>query len=122
MMPQEGFDGFYFVLGDKRHRHIFLPLLYLEVIFVAINLLVAWLVFSLIRGGLSAADQQLVEAAHRAAPERVDALIHGLEEPSAAKAEPSAQLGRKKERRRRRDPKYRGPERRDGHDRRNERH
>ncbi len=122
MMPQEGFDGFYFVLGDKRHRHIFLPLLYLEVIFVAINLLVAWLVFSLIRGGLSAADQQLVEAAHRAAPERVDALMQGLEEPSAAKAEPSAQLGRKKERRRRRDPKYRGPERRDGHDRRNERH
>lgn len=118
---QDGFDGFYFVLGDKRHRHIFLPLLYLEVIFVAINLLVAWLVFSLIRGGVSATDEQLIQAAHRVAPDKVDALIHALEENSAVKAAPAAQLGRRKERRRRTDPKYRGPERRGGNDRRNER-
>lgn len=118
---QDGFDGFYFVLGDKRHRHIFLPLLYLEVIFVAINLLVAWLVFSLIRGGVSATDEQLIQAAHRVAPDKVDALIHALEDNSAVDPGPASQLGRHNERRRRLDPKYRGPERRGGNDRRNAR-
>lgn len=120
MARLEGFDGFYFVFGDKRSRHIFMPLLYLEVIFVAINLLIAWLTFGLIRGGMSATDEQLIEVAHHIAPERVDALIHVLEEEAAAKAAPDSQLGRHTERRRGPDPRYRGPERRKG-DRRHER-
>jgi hypothetical protein len=33
------FDGFYFVAGDKRHRNIFIPLLYLEITLVVINTL-----------------------------------------------------------------------------------
>lgn len=117
---QEGFDGFYFILGDKRNRHIFLPFLYLEVIFVTINLLATWLLFSLIRGGKSSADEHLIEVAHHLPPEQVDALIHELEAESAATAHPQGKLGRQKERRLRQDPRYRGPERRGGQDRRHE--
>jgi hypothetical protein len=115
-----GFDGFYFAFGDKRHRHLFLPFLYLEVIFVAINTLVAWLVFGLLRGTLSAADEQLVEAAHHIAPEKVDALLQVLEREASAKPEPQLRLGRHDERRHRQDPNYRGPERRSGRDRRHD--
>jgi hypothetical protein len=117
---QEGFDGFYFALGDKRHRHVFMPFLYLEVIFVTINLLTTWLLFSLIRGGTSSADEHLIEVAHHLPPEKVDALIHELEVESVVASHSRERLGRQKERRLRQDPRYQGPERRSGHDRRHE--
>jgi hypothetical protein len=120
LMRQEGFDGFYFLLGDKRQRHLFLPFLYLEVIFVAVNLLTAWLMFSLIRGTTSATDEHLIEVAHHLPPEKIDALIHELEVESVTTTQALAPLGRKKERRLRQDPRYRGPERRHGHDRRHD--
>ena len=37
------FDSFYFVLGDKRHRNFFIPLLYLEIILLVINGLQGWM-------------------------------------------------------------------------------
>jgi hypothetical protein len=119
---QEGFDGFYFFLGDKRHRQVFLPLLYLEVIFITINLLVAWLIFGLIRGTMSTADAHLIEAAHQVPPEKVAALIQVLENVSAAKPKPRWQLGRHDDRRHHRDPDYRGPDRRSGQERRTRPH
>lgn len=39
-----GFDGFHFALGGGERRSIFLPLLYIEVMFVLLNACVAWLV------------------------------------------------------------------------------
>ena len=39
------FDGFYFVFGDKWHRRFYVPLLYLEVLWVLINGAVLWLLF-----------------------------------------------------------------------------
>ena len=39
-----GFDGFQFALGGTGRRTIFIPLLYIEVIFVLLNACVAWLV------------------------------------------------------------------------------
>jgi len=39
------FDGFYFVFGDKLHRRFYLPLLYIEVLWVLINGAVLWLLF-----------------------------------------------------------------------------
>jgi len=39
------FDGFYFLFGDKWQRQIYVPLLYLEVLWVCINGAVLWLLF-----------------------------------------------------------------------------
>jgi len=39
------FDGFYFVFGDKLHRRFYLPLLYIEVLWVLINGALLWLLF-----------------------------------------------------------------------------
>jgi len=39
-----GFDGFQFALGGEGRRTIFIPLLYIEVIFVLLNACLAWLV------------------------------------------------------------------------------
>jgi len=39
-----GFDGFQFALGGSGRRTIFIPLLYIEVIFALLNACVAWLV------------------------------------------------------------------------------
>ncbi|OGA49474.1 MAG: hypothetical protein A3G25_07260 [Betaproteobacteria bacterium RIFCSPLOWO2_12_FULL_63_13] len=39
------FDGFYFAFGDKMHRRFYLPLLYIEVLWVLINGAVMWLLF-----------------------------------------------------------------------------
>ena len=39
------FDGFYFSFGDKLHRRFYVPLLYIEVLWVLINGAVLWLLF-----------------------------------------------------------------------------
>lgn len=39
------FDSFYFLFGDKWHRRIYLPLLYLEVLYVLVNVAILWLLF-----------------------------------------------------------------------------
>lgn len=39
------FDGFYFVFGDKWQRRFYVPLLYMEVLWVLINGAVLWLLF-----------------------------------------------------------------------------
>jgi len=39
------FDGFYFLFGDKWHRHIYVPLLYMEVLWVLIDGAVLWLLY-----------------------------------------------------------------------------
>jgi len=37
------FDGFYFIFGDKWQRHFYIPLLYMEVLWVLINGALLWL-------------------------------------------------------------------------------
>lgn len=39
------FDGFYFVFGDKWQRRFYVPLLYMEVLWVLINSALLWLLF-----------------------------------------------------------------------------
>ena len=39
------FDGFYLLFGDKWQRHFYVPLLYLEIFWVLINVAVVWLLF-----------------------------------------------------------------------------
>jgi hypothetical protein len=37
------FDGFYFLFGDKWQRRIYLPLLYMEILWILLNAAVLWL-------------------------------------------------------------------------------
>ncbi|OFZ72576.1 MAG: hypothetical protein A2W04_04595 [Betaproteobacteria bacterium RBG_16_64_9] len=37
------FDGFYFLFGDKWNRRIYVPLLYMEVLWIVINAALLWL-------------------------------------------------------------------------------
>lgn len=80
---QSGFDGFYFLFGDKKQRNIFMPMIYLECIVVAVNLLVAWLMLNIVSRGMTTVDEELVELAHRLQPaqeqELVEALRHEIE-------------------------------------------
>ena len=39
------FDGFYFAFGDKAGRHLYVPLLYLEVLLLLVNCGTLWLLF-----------------------------------------------------------------------------
>lgn len=39
------FDSFYFLFGDKWQRRIYLPLLYLEVLYLLVNIALLWLLF-----------------------------------------------------------------------------
>lgn len=41
------FDGFYFAFGDKSRRAIFVPLLFMEVLFILINAFSYWLAMSI---------------------------------------------------------------------------
>jgi hypothetical protein len=47
------FDGFYFVFGEHARRAVFAPLLYLETVFVVVNALLIWLLFSVLGKGAS---------------------------------------------------------------------
>jgi hypothetical protein len=116
-VPPQGFDGFFFIFGDKRSRSFFIPFLYLELILVAINLLVTWLVFGLLRNSVSSEEHHVIEELHHIPPEKANAILHKIEE-EAHPQPPEPQFGRREDRRKRKDPNYRGPERRKGHDRR----
>ncbi len=121
-----GFDSFYFVLGDKMHRSIFLPLLYLEVILVVTNLLTLWLLFGAVERSLSTSDEHLLELAHRLPTREAEEVSRIIEARLAVHDRtppPSAhvRLGSGPDRRHQEDASYHGPERRSGFDRRHHR-
>lgn len=114
-IPPVGFDGFYFIFGDKMHRPIFAPLLYLECILIAVDLLSAWLLLGIAGRQLSATDEELLEIAHHLPPEKLAALENAMRHQShAPNDEEEAQIGRHGDRRHHADPNYSGPERRHG--------
>lgn len=117
-VPEWGFDGFYFAFGDKRHRQLFVPFLYLEGILVGINLLVAQLVFGLLNRSVSPADQALIDIVHHTPPQKVDALVQALQADAPPAVPHPHHLGRHEDRRHHPDPDYPGPERRSGQERR----
>lgn len=92
------FDGFYFAFGDKSRRSIFVPLLYMEVLFVLTSACAFWLAMSIARRTLSA------EA--------------GTQVTFAPAAPVSSVSKRGPERRKGHDAAFRGPERRSRADRR----
>ena len=106
-MGDRAFEGFRFALSGNVQRGIFLPLLYLELLLLALNATSLWLVFGLVARGEAAtdADSPMVPAP--------------LPEASAAPGLQRGQVGRSgRDRRVHEDPDYRGPERRRGGERR----
>jgi hypothetical protein len=97
-LGERAFEGFAFVLSGSVQRGIFIPLLFMELLLLALNATALWLAFGLVDRGASRAES-----------------------PGAPGPE-GGQIGRSGvDRRQRRDPRYSGPERRRGIDRR-ERH
>lgn len=117
-----GFDGFYFVAGDKRHRNFFIPLLYLEITLVVINALAVWLLFNTVRRTELQAKERIIELARSLPAEELAEVTKTLgytPVPSAGgDAHHGQHLGAGPDRRKYKDPRYRGPERRRGGDRR----
>lgn len=116
------FDGFYFVAGDKRHRNFFIPILYLEVTLVVINTLVIWLLFNTVRRAELFAKEKILELAQALPPEQLTEVSKTLGykavHPGGTEAPHGPHLGAGPDRRKYQDPRYRGPERRKGGDRR----
>lgn len=116
------FDGFYFVLGDKRHRNFFIPLLYLEIILVTINAMVVWLLFNTVRRAELSAKEKILELARELPPEQLAEVSKTLNykalQPGDGPERREPHLGAGPDRRKYQDPRYRGPERRKGGDRR----
>ena len=117
------FDSFNFILGNRVSRPIFVPLLYLECVFIAVNALTLWLLFNTVRrhdDARRARREKLLELADGLDDEQLDELTARLQQRvrPAVDDMPAHAAGRKGERRHRRDPDYRGPERRRGKDRR----
>ncbi|BBO20169.1 MAG: hypothetical protein AMXMBFR31_19940 [Candidatus Desulfobacillus denitrificans] len=117
-----GFDSFYFVLGDKRQRHFYIPILYLEVNLVVINALVVWLLFNTLRRAEVFARDRILELAEALPATQLaevsKTLAYKAVHPAAAPESPEPHLGAGRDRRKYQDPRFRGPERRKGGDRR----
>ncbi|MDP1633734.1 MAG: hypothetical protein Q8L69_03505, partial [Gallionellaceae bacterium] len=116
------FDGFYFVAGDKQHRNFFIPLLYLEITLVVINALVVWLLFNNVRRTELFAKERILELAQALPPEQLAEVSKTLGykaiHPANGQEQHDPHLGVGPDRRRYRDPRFGGPERRRGGDRR----
>jgi hypothetical protein len=116
----QSFDGFYFILGDKRHRHFYLPLLHMEAMLIALNALIVWLTFSVMRRGEIEARDKIIQLATTLKPDEVMALSEALRQ-QVMEQQQNANIhhyGFGNDRRKRTDPRYKGPERRQAGERR----
>ncbi len=119
------FDSFNFILGNRVSRPIFVPLLYLECVFIAVNALSMWLLFNTVKrkhDERRAQREQLLQLAEDMDEEELAQLTSEMGQQyqyrHANKGKKKDALGRKQERRVWNDPKCPGPERRRGRDRR----
>lgn len=117
------FDSFYFILGDKRHRNIFIPLLHMELILIVANALIVWVLFNSLRRSELFAKEHILEMAQSLPAEELAEVSQTLGyralHPAGGAAPPHLpHLGAGPDRRKYQDPRYRGPERRKGGDRR----
>jgi hypothetical protein len=93
------FDGFYFAFGDKAGRSIFMPMLTIELIYVLINSCAFWLLMGLRERSAAAGPGAMTLL------DQSDALRRQAE---------SKLMKRGPDRRKHKDPAYKGPERRKG--------
>jgi hypothetical protein len=111
------FDGFYFVFGDKVRRQIFMPMLTLELIYVLINACAFWLMM-----GIRERRAPPPEPGAATLLAESDVLRRRAEDKMAAQKSSGGSLWvRGPDRRKHRDPAFKGPERRHSGDRRNRR-
>jgi hypothetical protein len=100
------FDGFYFAFGDKSRRSIYLPMLTLELIYVMLNACVFWL-------AMGFGERAPAVQAGAGTPANPDELRRQDERRFATRGgKPESLWVRGPDRRKRRDPAYKGPERR----------
>jgi len=112
------FDGFYFVFGDRSRRAIFTPVLYLQFVLVGANALVFWLLFGTLNRNRPPQPGDLLRIAGDMPREEVMKLSEALRK-LAGRASPDVTASEDEtDRRRRRDPSYRGSDRRSGRERR----
>ncbi len=105
--PDRAFEGFRFALSGNVQRGIFLPFLFLELFFLALNAAALWLAF-----GLVARWDEANGAESPAVPESLAAA-------SVAPGPDRSQIGRSdRDRRQGQNPHFGGPERRRGIERR----
>ena len=105
--PDRAFEGFRFALSGSVQRGIFLPFLFLELFLLALDSAVLWLVFGLVARSDEASDTQFVT--------EPESLAGANSEPGPERH----QIGRSdRDRRQRLDPRFSGPERRSGTERR----
>ena len=101
------FDGFYFAFGDKARRSIFVPLLYMEVLYVLTNACAFWLAMGIAgRCGPKQSGPLTMLAQADSLRERAASKLLGGIVPAASASK------RGPDRRRRHDPAFKGPERR----------
>ena len=101
------FDGFYFAFGDKARRSLFVPLLYMEVLYILTNACAFWLAMSIAaRSGPTESGPMTMLAQSDDLRQRAEEKLLGRIEhaPSVTKRGP--------DRRQRHDSAYKGPERR----------
>jgi hypothetical protein len=110
------FDGFYFLFGDKMQRHFYVALLYLECMVIAVDLLVLYLLFNVVRRGLSAADSRLLDLAHALPPDKLAQLSEAMAGELDAMRQSHHAVAAN--RRHGDDPAFSGAERRAGYERR----
>jgi hypothetical protein len=117
------FDSFYFIFGDRSRRPIFIPMLQLEVIWVAINALALWLLFNAVRRNDDVAREKILALARDLPDEQLEKITaeiqHRIEEHHAHELPHAAPaMGRGPDRRHAEAGDFPGQERRTGHDRR----
>lgn len=110
------FDSFYFIFGDRSKRPFFVPLLYLECVFVVINGLALLLLFNAVKRSDDATRQKILALTENLPDQTLleirAAIQHKIDEHHTKESPAQQPLGRASERRRRNDPHYLGPERR----------
>lgn len=105
-----GFERFYFVFGDRSHRPIFVPLLYLECVFVAVNTLAFWLLFNTGRRNADVVRHKIEDLAANLGEEELLALSEDIRHQVLAhRALLGADPGRGEDLRRQDTPDHPGP-------------
>ena len=115
------FDSFYFIFGDRSRRPFFAPLLYLECVFVVVNTLAFFLFFNAVKRTDEATRRKIMQLTEDLPDQTLleirAAIEHKIEEHQLHDSQTQHALGRTEDRRHHSDP-YHTPERRTGHDRR----
>lgn len=85
------FDSFYFILGDRSHRALYLPLLEIEIMLIAINSLALWLLFQAVERSDEMARRKILHLAEELPDAAVMELAHQLEDRVAHHHAPTGQ-------------------------------